>query len=980
METAGTVQIQITGNIGPFEAALARAQQQAAQFDAQITAKLSGSGMSAGLEKIAALVEQNNALLAKLTTSGTAASAALTKVATSTKATTEALTMVSAATKAVNAEMAAIGASGGGAAALTAGTISAKEFALALEQTGGNLSRITPQMLGLAEAETVVAATSKSAAAGMEALAVAETEAAGLGAGVTREFSVLGAEIARGNFSRIPGSLIVMNERLAATGTGVLTLTNMTKAFGALGSVIFNPYVLGFLAISTGIEVASRAFGALKGDVSAATAALEEHKKTIDAITAAYPEAAAAAKKYEEIAKALPNSVATADLSKDIVTNATALDATLKQIQDKFAAPFAAGGRSDFGGFGRAAAVEFADLSKELASGSLDAIQLQNELGKIRLDPTLSIKAHEYAGAMQDLVNKAVDLENAMKEGAGLKSIGPDGQKAQQSLFDVSAGFKDVQAKAGNADATIAKLFGTMNSGGGSGFGVTRSLAGQVQATAGMFKTIDQAVQESRQHQLQGMVDLEAQFRATTTEVDVLKNAIATAGSKENIQQFFGDVSNIKDANAEIANATSTVTKLFDAMNHGNASVSAVNDGLQMVRQTLINDGFAIAKVDAFIQRLMQTRMQLDSDTVGARQLNQAIQAIRDKTVNIVVRTTQIGTGTQTSYSVPSSYSGAEGAGTGSSYGLSGSSNVNVNRYGGDGTAGFSQQLYTVPSESGGGTSGVTVTRFGGTRAGGGPVAAGMPYWVGEQGPELVVPSSAGSVVPNASSVMFSQALASAQSAFTGRLPTQDSDRMWTVQMNIEANTKKTFQILDEIKTATASASSAFGGSSYGGSSSSTVDKSAYDAAFNAAFKTAQANYQAARIAGGGDGIVPFAQGLVATPFQIALNAARLATGQGGTKAVGFDSGGMIAPGDSQEVKFFKSPEETVAIFTPSQVAALKGAGSTQTTQAADQRPISISMPVTIHAGAQVSNDSIAEMRRQMALAAREAVRAINGR
>jgi len=36
-----------------------------------------------------------------------------------------------------------------------------------------------------------------------------------------------------------------------------------------------------------------------------------------------------------------------------------------------------------------------------------------------------------------------------------------------------------------------------------------------------------------------------------------------------------------------------------------------------------------------------------------------------------------------------------------------------------------------------------------GTRAGGGPVDAGAPYLVGEQGPELFVPSSSGQIAPN---------------------------------------------------------------------------------------------------------------------------------------------------------------------------------------------------------------------------------------
>lgn len=39
--------------------------------------------------------------------------------------------------------------------------------------------------------------------------------------------------------------------------------------------------------------------------------------------------------------------------------------------------------------------------------------------------------------------------------------------------------------------------------------------------------------------------------------------------------------------------------------------------------------------------------------------------------------------------------------------------------------------------------------QFGGPRAGGGPVAAGTTYLVGERGPELFVPSSSGTIVPN---------------------------------------------------------------------------------------------------------------------------------------------------------------------------------------------------------------------------------------
>ena len=38
---------------------------------------------------------------------------------------------------------------------------------------------------------------------------------------------------------------------------------------------------------------------------------------------------------------------------------------------------------------------------------------------------------------------------------------------------------------------------------------------------------------------------------------------------------------------------------------------------------------------------------------------------------------------------------------------------------------------------------------FGGARAGGGPVAGGKTYLVGENGPEMFTPNTAGAIVPN---------------------------------------------------------------------------------------------------------------------------------------------------------------------------------------------------------------------------------------
>lgn len=63
----------------------------------------------------------------------------------------------------------------------------------------------------------------------------------------------------------------------------------------------------------------------------------------------------------------------------------------------------------------------------------------------------------------------------------------------------------------------------------------------------------------------------------------------------------------------------------------------------------------------------------------------------------------------------------------------------------------FTESLFGAPGTSGGGGFGDILgsffSSFGGARASGGPVMAGVPYLVGEKGPELVVPSASGTVL-----------------------------------------------------------------------------------------------------------------------------------------------------------------------------------------------------------------------------------------
>ncbi|RVD54542.1 MULTISPECIES: hypothetical protein [unclassified Mesorhizobium] len=957
--TAGSVTIQISATTAAFEAALAKAQQQATAFDAQITAKLSGAGMSAGLAKIAGLIETNNALLAKMVGAASPAAAGLEKVAAATKSATATLESFNLAQLETKANFSVMGASMQQYEAALVEINGANKIGVELEKqkttlAGGTIGALNNQAGAARTVATEtehVASASRLGSTQMMSLAHAGRSAA--------ESLALGV-------SPMQALMMQANHLSYALGgeQGLIAATAGARA-------AFAGWLTSIPGILTTAGVA--AVGGLtayvlttRNSIQSVDQVLSEHKALIDEIAAAYPEAAKAAKQYEEAAKRIPQSVASADIKDKIKENQKTLDDTLgfltRQLQSV---------SQEFGLVGEKGAQAFGELAAIGKSGAADsADRIAAALGRMRVDPALSENARQFAKDFQDAALKAGELQDKLNEKNAVKDIVDNNKRASLTMYELAGSFDKVQSSAGGANDVISKMFGTLNSGSSGEFGIERS----VQSTLSGFQMVDQAVQEARRNQLTTFMDLGNQLRSTTQEADQLKQAIASAASSDNVKLFFGDVSGIANANGELQRSVDTVNRLFDALNSGNTSVSAVYQGLDMIRQTLIRDGFGTDKVNAFIDRLIEFRMRLDQDTAGAKQLNTALQAIRDRVINVTVVTRRVGTGTQSIYDVP--------GGT-----------VGVTRYGGDPNApsGPSMQAYNVPVESGYGSQGgvgsgtgtVTVTRFGGTRAGGGPIDALTPYLVGENGPEIVLPKGAGTVIPNAQSVMFAQALASAQSGFTGMQPTQDADRMWTVQMNIEGNTKRTAMLLDEIRTATAASSSAFGGSSSsaGGSSSGVPsDQAAWDAAYSKAFASAQANYQAARMGGGGDGIVPFAQGLVATPAEIARNAANLATGRGGTTPVlGFDSGGMIPPGDTQHVEFFKNPNERVIIARPDQYEDRRASGSSSS-----DRPVKINLTVnTVHNWKTTEppqKHSMAEIERATSLAVQQAIRGINGR
>ena len=85
--------------------------------------------------------------------------------------------------------------------------------------------------------------------------------------------------------------------------------------------------------------------------------------------------------------------------------------------------------------------------------------------------------------------------------------------------------------------------------------------------------------------------------------------------------------------------------------------------------------------------------------------------------------------------------------------------------------------------------------------------------------------------------------------------------------------------------------------------------------------------------------------------------------------------------GDTDHVEFFKNPNEKVIIARPDQFADVRpGSASGGSTVADRGVVVNQNFSVRIDASANVTKDSMAEMRRQAALGARDVLRSINGR
>jgi hypothetical protein len=143
---------------------------------------------------------------------------------------------------------------------------------------------------------------------------------------------------------------------------------------------------------------------------------LKEHKALIDEITKSYPQAAAAAKQYEDQASLLPHSVVGADTTQQIKEETQAYQNALRDFRIQFNLLTQGDtGQGDFARLGKAGAAAFAEISQGIKTGQIDAIELQRRLGELRVDPSLSRDAQDFYNKLQPSVNVAAELERRLQ-------------------------------------------------------------------------------------------------------------------------------------------------------------------------------------------------------------------------------------------------------------------------------------------------------------------------------------------------------------------------------------------------------------------------------------------------------------------------------------------------------------------------------------------------------------------------------------
>jgi hypothetical protein len=598
--------------------------------------------------------------------------------------------------------------------------------------------------------------------------------------------------------------------------------------------------------------------------------------------------------------------------------------------------------------------------SKEAVNQIIDALNKIPGVDLSRLDTSgqaISRLDNTYAAELA----KVIEQRNAARERIlsstplrdfGSESVGQIGTNRAQSRF---------------ADLANLDFGGSIQSANGLSQAIGGVTQNAKQAASGVID-INQQMMDGRRQTLATFEQSASQLRTMKTELKQVQETLAAAAQTPVSEVFGRDIGN---AAGVIEAATSSIQKVFAALNEGRITAQTAHESIELIRASLQQLGGDAASIDLFIDKLTKGQLHVGNLESSIKSLSASIMGIPNREISIGVR----------QYTVPTSGGGSKGinvygAGadfTASEYNVGGKT---IGVYGGNGYI-PPQQGLVDPYD----TAMMNQTLgYSGARAAGGPVASGQTYLVGEQGPELVTMGGAG-MVANTNST------ASILSGGRDTLSLME-DHLYNIinELKIHTNYFETadadfdtmITALQAIKAAVdasaASLASSSATSSSGGSGASSSLSSGYSGGWGGNTDSSAMPYNSAvdytsayNFMGYGSYNGTGAIGYDTYTITPSVNGP--ATGIKDLHKPAFATGGQIMPGEDQRVEFFKKGSERVIIVDDKKVSDGRGGQQQQNAE----RPISLT--VNINGGDMADKRSQQAVIDQFRRAVQQAVR-----
>ncbi|MBB4272339.1 phage tail length tape measure family protein [Rhizobium mongolense] len=697
--------------------------------------------------------------------------------------------------------------------------------------------------------------------------------------------------------------LSMVFEQMKASGQGA-----GSAILGAFRSVI-SPISLVTIGITAGVAALIQYFSTAESGTKTVDQLLSQHAENIRALKGAYGEAAAGLKDYVSESKATlaANARETLEATQALVT-----DAARDKLSEALGLP-----ASDFAGN-----INVVDRFRTAINGLQESVKA----GK----PDLLA----YRSALSEIVTSDAASASQKKIASELRALDDESLKAVQALPGM---LKAVQVSAEESAGGIDRLKAidlSQTTQSVTSLGTALQTVSQTaQGTAATVIDVAQQAATSQRQTLMSLQQSSSQLRTMKTELSDIQKALADAANTPVADVFGGGVSG-QAATDAIARAATSVQKVFQALDGGQTTARQAHESLELIRQSLYQIGGDPRIIDGFIDALINGNQLVRNLESNVNSLNNSIQSMQDKTINIGIR----------QYTVPSA-----GGGTANVNVIGGNANMQTTQYdvGGGKTVGVTS--FGNGTQSLGGTTqtqynigGKTITVHG-SRATGGPVEAGKRYLVGEEGPELITMGAAGTV-SNANST------AAILSGGRDTLSLME-DHLYNILAEVRIHTdywekanddfESMITALQAIKVSAASSVSYSGGG--GGSMSSSgrgsggwggyTDSSAMP--YNSAVDFSSVyNFMGVGSYNGTGAIGYDTYGI--SPAVHGTN-----TGMRNLHTPYFATGGQIMPGEDQKVELFKKNSERVIIIDDKKVTDSRASG-------AREKP-TVNAPITVN-------------------------------